>query len=198
MKEARYQFALRYRHWTLEDWKNVIWSDETSVVLNSRRGRIRQWRQPDEIYNETAVRRRFVGAMEFMFWGCFSYDKKGPFHIWTNETTAEKEQCAKDLAKINEELEPGAKLQWELETGIRRMGLRNLGGKKPTWNFSAKTGKVTISGKKGGINWYRYQKKVLIPKLLKFAAECKRDRPEIVVMEDKARHTLPSIKNRCS
>ena len=39
MKEARLQFCLRYRHWTLDDWKNVIWSDETSVVLGSRRGR---------------------------------------------------------------------------------------------------------------------------------------------------------------
>lgn len=26
-KEARLQFALRHRHWTLEDWKAVIWSD---------------------------------------------------------------------------------------------------------------------------------------------------------------------------
>ena len=41
MMEARYQFALRYQHWTIEDWKNMIWSDETSVILNSRRGKIR-------------------------------------------------------------------------------------------------------------------------------------------------------------
>jgi transposase len=38
MKEARFQFALRYQHWTLEDWKAVIWSDETSVILRHRRG----------------------------------------------------------------------------------------------------------------------------------------------------------------
>ena len=81
MKEARYQFALRHKDWTLEDWKRVIWSDETSVILNSRRGRIRQWRQPNEAYNQACIRRRYVKAMEFMFWGCFSYDKKGPCHI---------------------------------------------------------------------------------------------------------------------
>ena len=186
MKEARYQFALRYQHWTIEDWKNVIWSDETSVILNSRRGRIRSWRQPHEKYVQTAIRRRFVGAMEFMFWGCFSYDKKGPCHIWKNETAAEKRECAADLAKINAALEPEAKMQWELETAMRRMGLRNLGGPKPKWKFTAETGKVTISGKKGGITWYRYQKKVLIPKLLKFAQECKKNRPDTIIMEDKA------------
>ena len=38
MKEARYYFAKRFEHWTLEDWKKVIWSDETSVLLGHRRG----------------------------------------------------------------------------------------------------------------------------------------------------------------
>ena len=58
--------------------------------------------------------------------------------------------------------------------------------KKPEWNFTAATGKITISGKKGGITWYRYQKQVLIPKLLAFAQECKMERPDTLVMEDKA------------
>ena len=39
MKEARLQFCLRYQHWTIDDWKNVIWTDETSIILGSRRGR---------------------------------------------------------------------------------------------------------------------------------------------------------------
>ena len=65
--EARYQFALRYKDWIIEDWKRVIWSDETSVILNSRRRRVRVWRQPNEIFVKSNVRRRFVGAMEFMF-----------------------------------------------------------------------------------------------------------------------------------
>ena len=186
MKEARYQFALRYKDWTVEDWKKVIWSDETSVVLNSRRGRIRQWRQPGEVYNQACIRRRYVKAMEFMFWGCFSYDKKGLCHIWKPETAAEKRACQADLDRMNALLEPEAKEAWELETGMRRMGLRNPPGQKPKWKFTAETGKITISGKKGGITWYRYQKQVLIPKLLKFAQACKLERPDTMVMEDKA------------
>ena len=134
----------------------MIWSDETSVILNSRRGRIRQWRQPTEIYVKSAIRRRYAKAMEFMFWGCFSYEKKGPFHIWKAETAAEKKECVADLAKINADLEPEAKSQWELVTAMRRVGLRNVGGPKPKWKFIIETGKVTILGKKGGIMWYRY------------------------------------------
>jgi len=33
MKEERLAFCHRHQHWTLEDWKNVIWSDETSIIL---------------------------------------------------------------------------------------------------------------------------------------------------------------------
>ena len=124
--------------------------------------------------------------MEFMFWGCFLYDKKGPCYCWKKETAAEKRACEADLARMNAILEPEAKAVWELETGMRRMGLRGLGGPKPKWKFTVETGKIIISGKKGGITWYRYQKKVLIPKLLKFAQECKKDRPQTIDIKDKA------------
>jgi hypothetical protein len=32
-KEKRLAFCRKYQYWTLEDWKRVIWSDETSIVL---------------------------------------------------------------------------------------------------------------------------------------------------------------------
>ena len=80
------------------------------MILNSRRGRVRVWRQPHEVFVKFNVRRRFVGAMKFMFWGCFSYDKKGPYHIWRTETAKEKKTCAEDLAAINKALEPECKL----------------------------------------------------------------------------------------
>lgn len=30
-KKARLEFAEAHQHWTLEDWKKVIWSDETKI-----------------------------------------------------------------------------------------------------------------------------------------------------------------------
>ena len=67
-----------------------------------------------------------------MFWGCFSYDKKGPCHIWTPETAAERKKADKILAKLNEELEPIMREEWELgSAGVARMGLRNKSGLKP-------------------------------------------------------------------
>jgi len=38
MKTARYNWCLERKDWTLEQWKDVIFSDETAVVLGHRRG----------------------------------------------------------------------------------------------------------------------------------------------------------------
>ena len=87
MMEARYQFALRFEHWEIEDWKKVIWTDEISVCIGSRRGRkIRVWRTIKEMYHKTCIRTRYKSFQEFMFWGSFRYDKKGPCHIWNAAT----------------------------------------------------------------------------------------------------------------
>ncbi|KAL1991844.1 hypothetical protein VTN49DRAFT_5152 [Thermomyces lanuginosus] len=76
---------MAHQHWTLEDWKNVIWPDETSVVLGHSRAAQRVWRAVEEATDPTCVRRRWRGLQEFIFWGCFSYDKKGPCHIYVQE-----------------------------------------------------------------------------------------------------------------
>ena len=101
MKAARLNFALKHKHWTLEDWKNVIWTDETSIVLGHRRGGIRVWRKSTERYTPSVIRARFKRASEFMFWGCFSYDKKGPMHIWKPETAAERRAAQSELDALN-------------------------------------------------------------------------------------------------
>ncbi|KAF7565430.1 hypothetical protein PtrM4_002320 [Pyrenophora tritici-repentis] len=47
-------------------------------------------------------------------------------------------------------------------------------------------GKLTRGNDKGGIDWWRYQTEVLLPKLIPFAKECMRERPGTLVQEDKA------------
>jgi hypothetical protein len=49
--------TVKYKDWTLEDWKNV-WTDETSVVLGHRRSGTRLWRTKEDRYNPTVVRPR--------------------------------------------------------------------------------------------------------------------------------------------
>jgi hypothetical protein len=51
MKKARYESFQAHGDWTLEDWKNVIWADETSIVLGRRRGGTRVRRAVEDKYN---------------------------------------------------------------------------------------------------------------------------------------------------
>ena len=90
-----------------------------------------------------------------MFWGAFSYQEKGPYYIWKDETVKEKKAAKEDLAARNALTEAAYKTAWELETSIARIGLRNKPGKKPVWKYTAKTGAAVRTGK-GGIDWYRY------------------------------------------
>ena len=186
MRAARLAWCLEHRDWTLDDWKNVIWSDETSVILLHRRGGYRVWRTKDEAFVRSCIRERWKGASEFMFWGCFSYDFKGPCHCWRPETAPEKREAEREIEQLNTEIEPKLRDQWKLEIAMRRMNLeRQTPGRKPEWVFNRRTGKLS-RGQKGGIDWYRYQKKILLPKLLPFAIECAVSRPNTVVQEDNA------------
>jgi len=185
MKKERLQWCLDHEHWTLEDWKKVIWTDETSVILLHRRGGYRIWRKADEKFVRSCIRERWKGCSEFMFWGSFTYDKKGPCHCWLPETAQEKKEAEKFIQQLNDKLELIAKEEWELNNGMERLGLRTRPGPKPQWKFTEKRGKLS-RGKKGGIDWYRYQTKILLPKLFPFARECMVDQPGTVIQEDKA------------
>jgi transposase len=187
MKKARYAFALKYKDWTLEDWKRVIWSDETSVILGQRRGGHRIWRRVYEAQDPQCKRIRWKGHSEFMFWGCFTYDKKGPFHIWKAETAAQKKAAQAELDAKNAAIEAENREIWELETAMRRINItRNQGGRRPAWRHTKETGAYIRHKGKGGIDWYRYQKEVLVPKLIPFAKECMINRLDTLVQEDNA------------
>ena len=185
MKTDRLEFCLRHKDWTLEDWKNVIWSDETSVVIGMRRGAVRVWRPPEEKYAPSCVRNRWKGFSDFMFWGCFSYDSKGPCHIYKKETPKEVAESVKEIEKLNNEWEPITRQEWELETGMRRVGLRKNPGANPKWKWDKKHEKLVRDGS-GGIDWLRYHHEVVRPKLISFAKECTRKRSGTIVQEDKA------------
>lgn len=67
-----------------------------------------------------------------MFWGCFSYDQRGPCHCWLPETAAEKRQAEAAIQDLNKDLKPIFKQQWELEMEMRRLNLRRQpAGRKP-------------------------------------------------------------------
>jgi hypothetical protein len=57
-KKKRLAWCWAYRNWTLEDWKRMIWTDETSVQFNGLRNKKKIWRFPSETFDLHCIRRR--------------------------------------------------------------------------------------------------------------------------------------------
>lgn len=73
---------MKYKDWTVEDWKRVIWSDESSIWIgvNPRR----QWviRPPGERLNRKYVKKTFKSAqVKVMVWACFTGERLGPLIV---------------------------------------------------------------------------------------------------------------------
>ncbi len=47
-KKRRQQFAQAHQNWTIEDWKNVAWSDESRFLLRHSDGMVRICRKEHE------------------------------------------------------------------------------------------------------------------------------------------------------
>ncbi len=42
-RKQRLQFAQALQNWTIEDWKNIVWSDESRFLLRHSDGGVRTW-----------------------------------------------------------------------------------------------------------------------------------------------------------
>ena len=146
----------------------------------------RVWRKSTQRVATRCIRPRWKGKKEFMFWGSFSYDEKGPFHIWKPETKKEKRAADVEIKRLNDRLEPVKRAEWEASYAIYRLGLRNKPGPRAQWRFNKDNGKLVRENEAGGIDWWLYQKHILHAKLIPFAQRCKITRPNTIVQEDKA------------
>ncbi len=55
LRDKRLAFARAHQHWTLEGWKEVIWTDETSVIIGHRHGGNFLWKQPWKVVEKTVI-----------------------------------------------------------------------------------------------------------------------------------------------
>ena len=77
-RKKRLVFALKYQHWTMEDWKRVLWSDETKINRIGSDGREYVWKRK----GERLTSREIQGIVMFeegslMVWGCIWWNGVG-------------------------------------------------------------------------------------------------------------------------
>lgn len=77
-RKARLAFAQKYQEWTMEDWKRVIWSDETKINRFGSDGREWVWKEK----GKGLIQREVQGTVKFgggniMIWGCMGWNGVG-------------------------------------------------------------------------------------------------------------------------
>ncbi len=73
-RTRRLQFTQAHQNWTIEEWKNVTWSDESRFLLRHSDGRVRIWRKEHESMDTSClVSTVQAGVGGLMVWGIFSW-----------------------------------------------------------------------------------------------------------------------------
>ncbi len=79
-RKRRIQFTQAHQNWTIDDWKNVAWSDESRFLLQHSDCRVRIWRKEHESMDPSCLVSMFqagVGGV-IVWWGIVSWHTLGP------------------------------------------------------------------------------------------------------------------------
>lgn len=77
----RLAWAKKHRNWTYDNWKNVLWTDESKFEIFNTRRRVYVRRRIGERYIPACVTPTVKhGGGSVMVWGCFGAEKVGDLH----------------------------------------------------------------------------------------------------------------------
>jgi len=79
--KARLKFAREHKNWTVDDWKRVIWSDESKFNRFQSDGKQYYWHRPGDKLQKHHVKQTVKhGGGNVKVWGCFTWWHVGPLH----------------------------------------------------------------------------------------------------------------------
>jgi len=77
-RRKRLAFAKRHQHWTIDDWRRVVWSDETKINRFCSDGRKWAWIRDGEQIQAKHVKLTVKhGGGNIKVWSCITYDGVG-------------------------------------------------------------------------------------------------------------------------
>ena len=67
--QQRLEFCKKYESWKVEDWKTVVFSDETNIQAEPNGGHRKVWRKPNEKLSDFALNTARKFPTSIMIWG---------------------------------------------------------------------------------------------------------------------------------
>lgn len=182
-RAIRYELALSRKDWKLADWKRITFSDEAAILVGEHRGIHRISRKPEERYNPDCIEVRYNNYTEAMFWGCFSFDFKGPCHVYVKESATEKREYTAIIKAHNDTQIPIIRAQWRAKEALKALKWSALNRKPPgkpaLFENYLKSHPLIMSREKGkgGIDHMRYRYEVVKPLVIPYMYEVSLQRP---------------------
>ena len=71
----RISFSNEHKNWSLEKWRNILWTDESKVMLFGSKAHCQYVRRPTrkEFDPKYIIKTIKHSGGKIMVWGCFSY-----------------------------------------------------------------------------------------------------------------------------
>jgi hypothetical protein len=79
-RRARLDWCKEHKNWTIEQWRKVVWSDESGFELRSK-ARFKVWRRPSERYSPKNCKGTVKHDKKIQVWGCFTAHGVGKLHL---------------------------------------------------------------------------------------------------------------------
>lgn len=78
-RKDRLKFAREHQNWTVDDWKRVLWSDETKINRIGSDGKVYTWKKKGEKLSDrtTVPTVKHGGGNNLMVWGCMGWNGVG-------------------------------------------------------------------------------------------------------------------------
>lgn len=99
-------------NWSIEDWKNIIWSDESPFTLRYK-ARKKVWRLDNERYDMKCITASVKHDAKINVWGCFSFNGVGELTIIEGNMNAlQYRDILEDCLFISKDILIGDGEQW--------------------------------------------------------------------------------------
>lgn len=77
-RQDQLDFAIVHKDWTVEDWKRVVWSDETKINRLGSDGKKWAWKKKGEHLSNRLVNGTLkYGGGSIIIWGCMLWEGTG-------------------------------------------------------------------------------------------------------------------------